>query len=100
VTDAVVRDFHPQRIILFGSRAYGTPRPDSDVDLMVVLPFEAAPITMMPRLLATAYQAMKKQKRQFAVEMHPRRPLAPGAQPDDVMRDALEKGIVLYEAAA
>lgn len=29
--------FHPQRIILFGSYAYGTPRPDSDVDLLVVM---------------------------------------------------------------
>lgn len=30
--------FHPDRIILFGSFAYGTPNPDSDVDLMVVMP--------------------------------------------------------------
>jgi predicted nucleotidyltransferase len=29
--------FHPQKIILFGSYAYGTPRPESDVDLLVVI---------------------------------------------------------------
>ncbi len=29
--------FHPIRIILFGSYAYGKPRPESDVDLMVVM---------------------------------------------------------------
>ena len=29
--------FHPQKIILFGSYAYGTPRPESDVDLLVVM---------------------------------------------------------------
>src|SRR4051794_33798982 len=30
--------FRPDRIILFGSYAYGIPRPDSDVDLLVVMP--------------------------------------------------------------
>lgn len=30
--------FHPEKIILFGSYAYGTPTPDSDVDLLVVMP--------------------------------------------------------------
>ena len=28
----------PDRILLFGSRATGTARPDSDIDLLVVLP--------------------------------------------------------------
>jgi predicted nucleotidyltransferase len=35
--DQVVRRFHPTRIILFGSYAYGEPTPDSDVDLLVVI---------------------------------------------------------------
>ncbi|MFZ5449761.1 MAG: nucleotidyltransferase domain-containing protein [Thermodesulfobacteriota bacterium] len=30
----------PERIILFGSYAYGNPTPDSDVDILVVLPLE------------------------------------------------------------
>ena len=30
--------FQPERIILFGSYAYGTPTEDSDVDLLVVMP--------------------------------------------------------------
>jgi predicted nucleotidyltransferase len=34
----VVEKFHPQRVILFGSHAYGTPDADSDVDLLVVMP--------------------------------------------------------------
>src|SRR5438045_938415 len=33
----IVERFHPDRIILFGSYAYGTPTPDSDVDLLVVM---------------------------------------------------------------
>src|SRR6476660_8164668 len=35
---AIAEEFHPDKIILFGSYAYGTPHPDSDVDLLVVMP--------------------------------------------------------------
>lgn len=34
----IVDHVHPNRIILFGSYARGTPHPDSDVDLLVVMP--------------------------------------------------------------
>ncbi len=34
----VAERFRPQKIILFGSYAYGTPHADSDVDLLVVMP--------------------------------------------------------------
>jgi predicted nucleotidyltransferase len=34
----VAETFRPEKIILFGSYAYGTPHADSDVDLMVVMP--------------------------------------------------------------
>ena len=34
----IVQDFQPEKIILFGSQAYGKPTPDSDIDLLVVLP--------------------------------------------------------------
>jgi predicted nucleotidyltransferase len=30
--------FHPDKIILFGSYAYGTPHADSDVDILVIMP--------------------------------------------------------------
>jgi predicted nucleotidyltransferase len=35
---AIAERFQPERIILFGSYAYGQPDPDSDVDLLVVMP--------------------------------------------------------------
>ena len=35
----IVENFKPQKIILFGSHAYGKPNADSDVDLLVVMPF-------------------------------------------------------------
>ncbi len=34
----VAEKFQPDRIILFGSYAYGTPHEDSDVDILVVMP--------------------------------------------------------------
>jgi predicted nucleotidyltransferase len=40
LADRIARAFRPERIILFGSYAWGAPTPDSDVDLLVVLPFE------------------------------------------------------------
>jgi len=33
----IVTRFHPKKIILFGSYAYGTPTPESDVDVLVVM---------------------------------------------------------------
>src|SRR5260370_1389222 len=35
---AIAEEFQPDKIILFGSYAYGTPHEDSDVDLFVVMP--------------------------------------------------------------
>ncbi len=35
---AIAEEFRPDKIILFGSYAYGTPHADSDVDLLVVMP--------------------------------------------------------------
>jgi len=38
VVAQIVERWHPDKIILFGSHAYGTPTPDSDVDLLVIMP--------------------------------------------------------------
>jgi predicted nucleotidyltransferase len=36
----IVKKFHPDKIILFGSHARGDAGPDSDVDLLVVMPVQ------------------------------------------------------------
>lgn len=36
-TRRIVAAFNPERIILFGSYAYGQPTPDSDMDLLIVM---------------------------------------------------------------
>jgi predicted nucleotidyltransferase len=37
VAKQIADAFHPDKIILFGSYAYGKPRPESDVDLLVIM---------------------------------------------------------------
>src|SRR5256886_9062697 len=34
----IAERFHPEKIVLFGSYAYGRPHEESDVDLMVIMP--------------------------------------------------------------
>jgi uncharacterized protein len=36
IIDRLARELQPEKIVLFGSYAYGTPTPDSDVDLLVI----------------------------------------------------------------
>ena len=51
----LVEAFHPERIYLFGSRAQGEAGPDSDYDLLVVVPDSAPPEHRSSRL---AYEAL------------------------------------------
>ena len=38
MTNRIVKRFKPNKIVLFGSHARGTAGPDSDVDLLVIMP--------------------------------------------------------------
>jgi predicted nucleotidyltransferase len=40
----IAEAYRPEKIILFGSHAYGKPTPESDVDLLVVMDYEGRPI--------------------------------------------------------
>lgn len=42
MVNRIVSRFQPERIILFGSHARGTAGPDSDVDLLVVMPVKGS----------------------------------------------------------
>jgi predicted nucleotidyltransferase len=58
ILDEIVRrlvdKLQPGKIILFGSRARGNQRPDSDVDLLIIKPSSESP----HRRLRPAYQAL------------------------------------------
>ncbi|MGH7600518.1 MAG: nucleotidyltransferase domain-containing protein, partial [bacterium] len=88
-------EFSPQRVILFGSYAYGQPTPDSDVDLLVIMPMEG-------NAVAKAVEIQLKLRPSFPLELLVRTPekvrqrLEMG---DGFMREILTNGKVLYEAA-
>ena len=56
VVDRLAAAFQPSRIYLFGSQARGDAGPDSDYDLMVVVPDDATPRRRSSRL---AYEALR-----------------------------------------
>ena len=37
ITDKIVAEFSPERVVLFGSQAWGDPETASDIDLLVVM---------------------------------------------------------------
>lgn len=46
----IAEAYQPEKIILFGSHAYGKPTPESDVDLLIVMDFEGRPIEQSIRI--------------------------------------------------
>lgn len=93
VADSIARDFHPERIILFGSYARGQSTPDSDVDLLVVLPFEGKPFWK-------SLEIMNRVNAPFPLDLLARQPADTDrryAEGDPIIRDALDHGKVLYE---
>lgn len=45
ITRRLIAEFHPDRIILCGSQVWGKPGPDSDIDLLVIVPDSDQPPT-------------------------------------------------------
>lgn len=91
----VARHFNPQKIILFGSYAYGKPTEDSDVDILIIMPFKGR----NPEKATEIWMATKPK---FPIDILVRKPaelekrLKMG---DFFLREITEKGKVLYEAA-
>ena len=54
----IVREFRPQQIILFGSHARGEAGPDSDVDLLVVMPFKGPAREQAMRILEVLHDLL------------------------------------------
>lgn len=93
LSERIVKEFQPERIILFGSYAHGHPTPDSDVDLLVILPFEV-------RNLRKSLEILNRVAPEFSVDLLARRPDDTArryAEGDPLIREALDHGKVLYE---
>lgn len=89
----IAREFQPDRIILFGSYAYGTPAEHSDVDLLVIMPFEGHPFDKSMEIL-------ERLDPPFDADVVVRSPddvVRRYAECDPLIRESLDRGKVLYE---
>jgi len=85
--------FKPDKIILFGSRAYGRPTRDSDVDLLLVMRYRGNAFEFTTRMAGLV-------RPNFALDLIVRSPQEIARQYreyDPLARDALDRGVVLYE---
>ncbi len=102
IPDEIIRElisriaskFNPRQIILFGSYAYGKPRPESDVDLLVV----------MDTQLRESEQALRIRQYinpLFGVDILVYTPSRLDQRlklGDSFLREITEKGLVMYES--
>ena len=90
----VARQFHPERIVLFGSYARGIPTLDSDVDLLVIMPHEGHSAVQAAKILTRIRSG-------FPVDLIVRSPQVIQqrlAMDDFFITEILEQGQTLYEA--
>lgn len=94
ISTSIAREFSPHKIVLFGSHAWGAPTPDSDVDLLVILPFEGKSWQMATAIrekisVTFPLDLLVRTERQIKdrLSMH-----------DSFMSEIMEHGRVLYEA--
>jgi predicted nucleotidyltransferase len=96
VLELIIERYQPEKIILFGSYAYGTPRRDSDVDLLVIKESEA---NQHERALAVRRSFAEAQNgvsfsvlARTAAELNERLCLR-----DPFFAEITNKGVVVYE---
>ena len=91
----IAQEFDPDRVILFGSHAYGTPAEYSDVDLLVIMPFEGNSFDQATAIL-------ERVRPGYYVDVIVRSPDDAARRYrefDPLIRDAFDRGTVLYDRA-
>jgi predicted nucleotidyltransferase len=89
---AIAEEFQPEKIILFGSYAYGTPHDDSDVDLLVVMPAR--------NQLDQAYRIRRAVRAPFPMDLIVRTPARVRQRLEEgesFLTTVMSKGKVIYE---
>jgi len=93
---SVASQFKPDRIILFGSYAYGKPREDSDVDLLVVLPHDG----LAARKASEIRLALPSDVPVDVIVRSPEKIRERLRMNDFFVREITEKGLVLYASGS
>ncbi len=95
IVEKIVREVAPQRIIMFGSRARGEARDDSDLDLFVIQDSQTANRQVRRRIERLLWG------REFSVDLIVRTPEEVARNVEDhnpfYTRHILKEGRVLYE---
>jgi uncharacterized protein len=93
VSKEISEKFLPDKIILFGSYAYGNPSSISDLDLLVILPFQGKNFYKSLEI----YQSLNVN---FPIDILARTPDDTEKRfrlGDPLIREAMSKGKILYE---
>lgn len=93
ITEKIVKEFKPEKIILFGSWAWGVPGADSDVDLLVVKETDRSTREVAREIDGAIFP------RPFPLDLLVYRPdqIEEGqARGDFFIKNILAKGMVLY----
>ena len=85
--------FHPEKVVLFGSYAYGNPTPDSDVDILVIMPHEGPSAKQAAEIRKQVHAGFPVDLLVRSSEELQRRL----AIADFFVRDIMERGQSLYE---
>ncbi len=94
VVRRIAEKFDPERIILFGSYAYGKPHPYSDVDLLVVMETKERPLAKQLQIV----RALSPHPFGLDILVYTPQELASRMELGDYfLREAVNKGQVVYE---
>lgn len=95
ILDKIVTEYQPEKVILFGSYAYGNPDNDSDIDLLIIKNTNERPIDRWVHMCRIASDperripfepiVLTKEELQKRIEIG-----------DQFISEILEKGEVLY----
>lgn len=97
MVEKIKNDYRPDRIILFGSYAYGTPDRDSDIDLLIIKETQDRPIDR--RVNVAGIVSDPKRLIPFeTIVLTPDEVSQRIAIGDQFIEEILERGEVLYEA--
>ena len=94
VVDQIAISYQPKKIILFGSYAYGTPKPESDVDLMVIMDTQLSE-------LKQAATICRQIPYHFGIDLivcTPQRLAQRMEWGDPFLKEIIQRGITLYES--
>jgi uncharacterized protein len=94
IVQRIVEQFHPEKVILFGSYAYGTPDEDSDVDLLVVMETDENPLLTAARISGSVEHL-------FPLDIlvwPPNKLLESFKRGGNFATEVMTEGVVLYDA--